>query len=78
MRLAQPESNLHQHWADLAALAIVVLMAVWLATGFAAPNGLAGPARLNVDGGNPPRVTQLEERHLLDPTAAQQIDGARF
>jgi hypothetical protein len=76
MCVAQPEASLRQHWADLAALAIVVLMAVWLATGLAAPNGLAGPTRLSVDAGDPSLVTQVEERHLLDPMAVRQIDGA--
>jgi hypothetical protein len=78
MHGAQPEASLRQHWADLAALAIVVLMAVWLATGFAAPNGLAGPARSSVDAGDPPFVTQVEARRLLDPMAVRQIDGAQL
>jgi hypothetical protein len=78
MRVAQPEASLRQHWADLAALALVVAMAAWLATGFEVPNGPADPSRLSLDAGDPPFVTQVEGRHLLDPIAAQRIVGAWF
>jgi hypothetical protein len=78
MHLSRPGTRYRQHWADVAALAIVVVTAVWIATGFAAPNERTGPARSSVEAGDRPLVTQFEERPFLDPLAAPHIDSAGF